>query len=328
MVCATFPLIWIGGLVTTYDAGMAVPDWPETYGYNLFLYPLTTWWAGPWDLFIEHGHRLLASAVGLLTIAWMVVVWFGDSRRWMFGYAFVCLLLVILQGLLGGLRVLFDATTLARIHGCVGPLFFVASVLGAVMTSPTWRAASADLIPSTVQDKLSSYVRIAWVTAGIAYLQLIFGAHLRHVSPDWQPQTFQIFVLAHLVGALILAVHAVWMPVRWRELASVTGVRNGLWHVRGLATLVVTQIALGTFVWRVKYQWPTWVPQPDWFRNSPVQAEGMLQVLTVTAHVALGSLIFALAATIALRGHRQLAFQKPLSPRRLSSSLKLWGLVT
>ena len=64
LVCATFPLIWVGGLVTTYDAGMAVPDWPNTYGYNLFLYPWQTWIDGPWDLFIEHGHRLFGALVG------------------------------------------------------------------------------------------------------------------------------------------------------------------------------------------------------------------------------------------------------------------------
>src|SRR5262249_36289635 len=57
LVCATFPLIWIGGLVTTYGAGMAVPDWPNTYGYNLWLYPAATWINGPWKLFVEHGHR-------------------------------------------------------------------------------------------------------------------------------------------------------------------------------------------------------------------------------------------------------------------------------
>src|SRR5437588_9980427 len=66
LALVTFPLIWVGGLVTTYDAGMAVPDWPGTYGYNLLRYPWQTWLAGPWDLFIEHGHRLLGAtgAVG------------------------------------------------------------------------------------------------------------------------------------------------------------------------------------------------------------------------------------------------------------------------
>ncbi len=65
LVCTVFPLIWVGGLVTTYDAGMAVPDWPGTYGYNMFLYPWTSWLAAPWDLFIEHGHRLLGSLAGI-----------------------------------------------------------------------------------------------------------------------------------------------------------------------------------------------------------------------------------------------------------------------
>ncbi len=80
----TFPLIWIGGLVTTYDAGMAVPDWPGTYGYNLWLYPWTTWLFGPFDLFVEHGHRLLATVVGMLTIVYswqLIVLKSGDGLR-------------------------------------------------------------------------------------------------------------------------------------------------------------------------------------------------------------------------------------------------------
>ena len=62
--CATFPLLWVGGLVTTTDSGMAVPDWPNTYGYNLFLYPWETWITGPWALFLEHSHRLIGATVG------------------------------------------------------------------------------------------------------------------------------------------------------------------------------------------------------------------------------------------------------------------------
>src|SRR5437870_10234409 len=83
LVCATFPLIWVGGLVTTYQAGMAVPDWPTTYGYNLFLYPWQTWISAPWNLFIEHGHRLFASAIGLLTIGLAAAVFRYDRRRWL-----------------------------------------------------------------------------------------------------------------------------------------------------------------------------------------------------------------------------------------------------
>src|ERR1700747_3739654 len=85
LVCATFPLIWVGGLVTTYKAGMAVPDWPNTYGYNLFLYPWQTWLYGPWDLFVEHGHRMLAAAVGIITILLLVVLMRFDPRNWVRG---------------------------------------------------------------------------------------------------------------------------------------------------------------------------------------------------------------------------------------------------
>src|SRR5262245_41823703 len=108
LALVTFPLIWVGGLVTTYKAGMAVPDWPGTYGYNLFLYPWQSWLAAPWDLFIEHGHRLLGSLAGLVSIALVVSVLLTDRRPWLVGAAFGVLLLVILQGVLGGVRVLLD----------------------------------------------------------------------------------------------------------------------------------------------------------------------------------------------------------------------------
>src|SRR5262245_25873802 len=105
----TFPLIWVGGLVTTYDAGMAVPDWPGTYGYNLLLYPWQTWLAAPWDLFIEHGHRLLGATAGMVAIALVVVTGLVERRRHIQAMAAGALLLVILQGALGGARVLLDA---------------------------------------------------------------------------------------------------------------------------------------------------------------------------------------------------------------------------
>src|SRR5437868_14578265 len=124
LALVTFPLIWVGGLVTTYDAGMAVPDWPGTYGYNLLRYPWQTWIAGPWDLFIEHGHRLFGAAVGMLTIVFVVTTFRCDSRPWMRMASVGALLFVIGQGMLGGLRVVLNERLLAQIHGCVGPAFF------------------------------------------------------------------------------------------------------------------------------------------------------------------------------------------------------------
>ena len=99
LVCLVWPLIWVGGLVTTYDAGMAVPDWPGTYGYNLFLYPYKTWLLGPFDLFIEHGHRLLGAVVGLVAISLVISAHFKESRRWVFVLALGLLVAVITQGL-------------------------------------------------------------------------------------------------------------------------------------------------------------------------------------------------------------------------------------
>src|SRR5438477_1424482 len=124
LALVTFPLIWVGGLVTTYDAGMAVPDWPGTYGYNLLRYPWQTWLAGPWDLFIEHGHRLLGATAGFIAIALVAVVLITDRRRWLFAASCGALTLVVFQGLLGGARVLLDARLVALLHGCIGPLFF------------------------------------------------------------------------------------------------------------------------------------------------------------------------------------------------------------
>src|SRR5436190_9860310 len=103
LACATFPLLWVGGLVTTTDAGMAVPDWPNTYGYNLFLYPWQTWLAAPWDLFVEHGHRLLAASVGMITIGLLVVLMRSERRNWLRILGFVALALVIFKGVLGGI---------------------------------------------------------------------------------------------------------------------------------------------------------------------------------------------------------------------------------
>src|SRR3954466_8187496 len=111
LACATFPLLWVGGLVTTTASGMAVPDWPNTYGYNLFLYPWQTWLLGPWDIFIEHGHRLVASSVGMLTIGLLVLLLKHEQRPWMIGLGLAALSLVVFQGVLGGMRVLLDERT-------------------------------------------------------------------------------------------------------------------------------------------------------------------------------------------------------------------------
>ena len=317
LACATFPLIWAGGLVTTYDAGMAVPDWPSTFGYNLFLYPWTTWFFGPWDLFIEHGHRLLGALVGLLTIGLLISVMRRDSRRWMKRLAVVALLLVLLQGGLGGARVLLNERFLALVHGCVGPLFFAYAAAMAVFTSRAWRQPVVQTVSSAgenssrqLQDQLHRVRHLAVLTTGMIYAQLIVGAHVRHVMVQTLPGTFRVLVMFHLLMAAVVVLHVGLLSwsARHRQLASY--LRRPVAVLAGLAAL---QMMLGPATWVLKYGWPMGLAEYSWFAGYTVQAQGMVQAMIVTAHVAIGSLLLALAVVVVLRAT---CAMKPLVPNR------------
>ena len=317
LACATFPLIWVGGLVTTYDAGMAVPDWPTTYGYNMFLYPISTWISGPWDLFIEHGHRLLASFVGLWTIALNVVIWKCDKRTWMRYAGIIALLLVISQGVLGGLRVCMSSTDFARVHGVIGPLFFSVAVILCVMTSRFWQSfvtkGEASPMRRTIID--------GWFLVAIAYSQLVLGAHLRHPGINWSPGFFRAVVVFHVIVAFLVLLQAVIVYLRSRKLRS--ELLRPAWL---LVFLVVCQVGLGFATWRAKYGWPSFVPfvaessvdQPleiathNALVGTTIQNAGLSQAITVTAHVALGSLILAMSVLYATRASYCLAKRNTL----------------
>ena len=136
--CATFPLIFMGGLVTSHQAGMSVPDWPNSYGYNMFLFPPRLWIGG---ILYEHTHRLMGTVVGMLSIVLTIVAWKTEPRRWVRWLATGVLAAVILQGVLGGLRVVLVKLDLAIVHACFAQAFFCLTALVCVVTSKWWQSA-------------------------------------------------------------------------------------------------------------------------------------------------------------------------------------------
>lgn len=173
----TFPLIFIGGLVTSKDAGLAVPDWPNSYGYNMFLFPPRLW-AG--NIFYEHSHRLYASFVGLVTIVLAAWAWFSESRRWVRWLGVSCLSLVILQGVLGGLRVILLKLNLAIVHACTAQAFFCLLGLMCIVTSRWWAQWAAKPTDSSVGPPERKLIKLAVTTWVVIYLQLVVGATMRH----------------------------------------------------------------------------------------------------------------------------------------------------
>jgi cytochrome c oxidase assembly protein subunit 15 len=299
LVCATFPLIWIGGLVTTVDAGMAVEDWPTTFGYQMFFYPLVKWVYGPADVFYEHGHRLYASCVGLLTIAALVVTWIYEPRRWVRAISVAALALVIGQGVLGGLRVIEDKVLLAKVHGCVGPLFFALCVAWATVTSRSWRAGLQ------VETRHAATIsRLALLATVLAYVQLVLGAQLRHMPITMTSSDFRTAVVFHLFVAAVLALHIVALVIFvWLTLRQAVFVRR---PSTLLAVLLLAQLALGAGTWITKYGYPDWLIDSLGVTGYTVVAEGPAQVLITTTHVAIGSLIFVVSLLITLRSFRLL----------------------
>ena len=299
--CATLPLIFIGGLVTTTDAGMAVPDWPNTYGYNLFLYPWTTWIAGPWDLFVEHGHRLLAASLGMLCIVMCVVTWKSSlslTTKWL---TVVTLLMVIGQGILGGQRVNFDARFLAMLHGITGPIVFALTMIQVAAINSDLRATES--LCTSLPLSNSYLFPLAALTTLLSYGQLVLGAQLRHGA--WlNPHQFRAIGIFHMIGASVITLALLILFFLARRTTS--ELRRGS---RWLLTLIVVQLFFGLGTWLVNFGWPGSsenIPAWVWKYIPEVPtARSMSQTLTTTTHVALGSLILGITAAMTYVAWRQ-----------------------
>jgi cytochrome c oxidase assembly protein subunit 15 len=321
LVCAVFPLIWIGGLVTSRSAGMAVPDWPNTYGYNLFLYPLETWIEGSRDIFIEHGHRLFAAVVGMLTIALVVAAYRSDLPPWLRRMAYWALALVLFQGVLGGLRVVLAKETLAMVHGCVGPLFFVYCVamrhfIARSYAGPTDadERSQAAVPTGDALVAIQKLHRLAIVTSVLAYVQLVLGAvvrHTPHMAGDVTPSFFRAAVLFHLFMAAVLTVHIVQLAVRSFRASSKYGAAGVSGPAVALLGFIVVQLLLGVSTWVVNYGFPQFAARWSLTPEVAIEAQSFAQLVITTAHVAVGSLIVAVSTTLAL--HARVALLEPRS---------------
>lgn len=191
---ATGVLIVFGGLVTNTGAALAVPDWPTTFGHNMFLYPPSGMVGG---VFYEHSHRLLGALVGLLTVGLAVTLWRGGGRLRALGIAAV--VAVILQGVIGGLRVVLTADALAIVHGPFAQAFFAFVVALALLTS----ARMAE--PAPAVDGATRALTV--VTAALVYVQIVFGALLTHAG----------YLAVHLAGATAVFVVAPLATARLRR---------------------------------------------------------------------------------------------------------------
>jgi cytochrome c oxidase assembly protein subunit 15 len=170
---ATLFLIGIGGVVTSKGAGLAVPDWPTTYGYNMFLFPFSKMVGG---IFYEHSHRLAGSVVGLLTIILAVWLSLRESRRWLRTLGWVALGSVVLQGVLGGLRVVWLKDEIGILHACLAQSYLVLICAIALFTSKSWRQ-----LPAPFAAPGSQRLRTLGLTLTvIVFIQLALGATMRH----------------------------------------------------------------------------------------------------------------------------------------------------
>src|SRR5262245_30331703 len=190
---STLILIFAGGLVTSTGSGLSVPDWPNTYGWFMFAFPLDKMVGG---IRYEHTHRLIASTVGFLIVILAIWLWRSEPRAWVRRLGYVALAAVITQGVLGGLTVLFflpDPISIA--HASLAQIVFSLTMTIAIVTSPGWMRAYADRGPAP-DDRLLQ--RIAIATAAIVYVQIIVGATMRHTGAGLAIPDFPL-AFGHLV---------------------------------------------------------------------------------------------------------------------------------
>lgn len=277
-VGATFLLIVIGGIVTSTESGLAVPDWPTTFGYNMFLYPLSEMVGG---VLYEHSHRLMGSLVGLLTVGLFIMVVVKDSRTWLRWLGFIAFIGVIVQGVLGGLRVTQLSLLLAMVHACLAQAFF------ALLCGIAWwtsREARLEIAPTGGQNGEGRKLRrLSLITTCLIYVQLIFGAILRHTGNRLD---------AHLLFAFLVTLHIFLLARRMWQAETATPLKS---EPTVLVGLLAIQLMLGTGAFFVK------------LTAFGETVSTWLTVVITTGHVAVGALMLVTSFVLTLKIYRHTA---------------------
>lgn len=268
-VAATFLLLVAGGLVTSNQAGLAVADWPSSYGYNMFLYPFSRMTGG---IYYEHAHRLLGALVGLTTLALASHLAQVETRAWVRRMGFGAVALVIFQGILGGLRVTEKNIDLAVVHGVTAHLFFSLLVAIAIVWTRAWRSDRA----ASPSERALTDRRLAGIGVAAVLLQIVFGAIQRHLA---------LGLMLHIASAFVVAALTITSGIRaWGFHPGEPTLRRA-----GLTVVYVTatQFALGFCAWIARGAWTQGALSPEW------------KVVVTTLHQGTGAVL--LAATVALR---------------------------
>jgi cytochrome c oxidase assembly protein subunit 15 len=278
--------------VTSNNAGLAVPDWPTSFGH-LFKIPKLIG-----GVKFEHIHRMIAEFVGLMTIIAAIWTWRVDQRRWMRGLTIGAVAGVIIQGVLGGLTVLnYLPPAISTAHGTVGQTMFCVLAAIAVFTSRSWLDEPTEKI---TRKDAKPLLRHCWMLIGFLYLQLILGAAFRHVWTKWGPmgsnhwpthKIIHAFLYPHILNALFVT--ALVLYVSMRAITKHSNIpqlrRPALW----LLILLIAQLMLGVSAYVVRVIQGVNEAQPTM----------SLVVVTVT-HLAVGALILLTTVVLTIQAYR------------------------
>jgi cytochrome c oxidase assembly protein subunit 15 len=274
VACATFLLVIAGALVTSNDAGLSVPDWPTSFG--TFRMPRMVG-----GVLYEHGHRMIAATVGLLTVIFALWAWRSEPRRWVRWLAGAALLTVIAQGVLGGITVLFYLpAAVSTGHAALAQTFFCIMIGLAMFTARDWRWDE----PKTEDLGAPSLRHLAVATAVAIFVQLILGAAFRHNG---------LGILPHIVVATIVTLLVAWMATR--VFSRFAGEKRLVRAMGLLLGLVIVQVFLGVEAYAMRLD----------SRGAPQPLPPVVDV--TTAHVAVGALVLAASVILALQIFRRAA---------------------